>query len=114
MYEHRTMPPISRGQFAWRLIKHLLVSASVVAVFLFVGIWGYEHFEGLAGRDAFLNAAMILGGMGPIHTNFSPDGKIFAGLYALVSGLVFIAVISIMLTPVVHRVLHRYHWLDEK
>jgi hypothetical protein len=110
MYEQRNEVPLSRTQFVWRLMRHLGVSLGIVGSVLLIGIWGYEHFEGLPLDDAFLNAAMILGGMGPVYTTFHHDGKVFAGIYALVSGLVFVAVISIILTPVVHRILHRFHW----
>jgi hypothetical protein len=113
MYEQRSAAPLSRSQFAWRLARHLGVSAGIVGAVLLIGIWGYEHYEGLHSADAFLNAAMILGGMGPIYTRFHDAGKIFAGVYALLSGLVFVAVVSIMITPVVHRILHRFHWSVE-
>ena len=71
---------------------------------------GYEYFEGLAWRDAFLNAAMLLGGMGPVETPQTPGGKLFAGLYALYAGLVFLIVAGILFAPGVHRLLHRFHW----
>ena len=113
MYEPRNAAPLSPSQFAWRLARHLGVSVGIVGAVLLIGIWGYEHFEGLPSADAFLNAAMILGGMGPVYTTFHHNGKIFAGVYALLSGLVFVAVVSIMITPVVHRILHRFHWSVE-
>jgi hypothetical protein len=71
---------------------------------------GYVHYERLAWRDAFLNAAMLLGGMGPVDAPRTDAGKIFAGLYALYAGLVFLIVAGVLLAPVVHRVLHRFHW----
>jgi hypothetical protein len=71
---------------------------------------GYMGFEGLAWRDAFLNTAMLLGGMGPVNPPLSDGGKLFAGIYALYAGLLFIFVLALMLAPVVHRILHRFHW----
>lgn len=91
------------------MLRHLLISAAIVAVSLSVGMAGYEHFEHLAPRDAFLNAAMLLGGMGPIDTQLSPQGKVFAGLYALYAGLVFVVAAGVLLAPVVHRILHTVH-----
>lgn len=72
-----------------------------------------QQARAMSGVDAFLNASMILGGMGPVKTQgLSEAGKVFAGLYALYSGLVFIAVMGLMLAPVIHRVLHRFHWSE--
>ena len=71
---------------------------------------GYVEFEDLHWVDAFLNAAMLLGGMGPVHLPLTEAGKLFAGFYALYAGLVLIVVAAILISPVVHRVLHRFHW----
>ena len=110
MYEGPKTPPLARRQFLRRMLAHFGLSLGIILLFLLLGMVGYGYFEGLEWRDAFLNAAMLLGGMGPIYTHFSPAGKLFAGFYALVSGLVFVGVISVMIAPVVHRVLHRFHW----
>jgi hypothetical protein len=75
-------------------------------------MWGYSHYEGLRLRDAFLNSAMLLGGMGPVKTDLSEPGKIFAGIYALYSGLVVIAVTGLLLAPGVHHIMKRVHWED--
>ena len=77
-----------------------------------IGVWGYVAYEGLSLLDAILNAAMLLGGMGPLHAPSTTGGKIFAGLYALYAGLVFIVTAALMFTPLIHRVLHRLH-VDE-
>ena len=77
---------------------------------LLIGMAGYEYFESLAWRDAFLNAAMLLGGMGPVESPQTSGGKVFAGLYALYAGLVFLIVAGIIFAPVVHRLMHRFHW----
>jgi len=91
---------------------HSSISLGLLVVSLLVGIWGYEHFEHLEWRDAFLNAAMLLGGMGPVKTDLSDSGKIFAGLYALYSGLVVIAVAGLLLGPGVHHLMHHVDWDD--
>jgi hypothetical protein len=105
---------LTRRQFAWRLAQHLGIAAVLVGASLMAGIWGYEHFEHLAWRDAFLNSAMLLGGMGPVNAILSPDGKIFAGLYALYAGLVFLVVAGLLLAPMAHRLLHSLHWEEAK
>jgi hypothetical protein len=109
VFEHRSEQVLPGHRFALRLLRHLLVSVGIVVVSLVVGIAGYEHFEHLGLRDAFLNAAMLLGGMGPVDTNLSPAGKVFAGAYALYAGLVFVVAAGVLLAPVVHRILHSVH-----
>ena len=113
MYERHHTPPRTVGGFIRRMVAHGCVALAVIAASLYVGMLGYHHFEQMPWLDAFLNAAMILSGMGPVDTDLSIPGKLFAGLYALYSGVVFIAVMGILLAPVVHRVLHRFHW-EEK
>ena len=113
MYERRGEPVLPLGAFVWRVIRHVGVAVVVVAASLFGGILGYVHFERLSWLDGFLNAAMLLGGMGPVESPQTPGGKVFAGLYALYAGMVFLVVASIILAPVVHRVLHKFHWDEE-
>jgi hypothetical protein len=110
MYEHRRQPLLSRSAFLWRVGKHLAIAVLVIVGSLIGGMAGYVYFEGLSWLDAFLNASMLLGGMGPIWSPVTPGGKAFAGLYALYAGMVFLVVASIILAPVVHRALHRFHW----
>jgi hypothetical protein len=110
VYETRRHPPISSRLFIGRVLRHLLVALALVVVSLAVGMAGYEHFEGLPWRDAFLNTAMIAGGMGPVDAPRTNPGKVFAGLYALYSGLVFIFTAGLLLAPFVHRVMHKFHW----
>ncbi|WP_076790388.1 hypothetical protein [Chlorobium sp. KB01] len=114
MYEPHHTRPIPSARFALRIMLHGAVALCIVVFSLLIGIAGYMATEQMGLLDAFLNSSMLLGGMGPIKTEgLSPEGKLFAGCYALYAGLVFIAVMSIMLAPVVHRIMHRYHW-DEK
>lgn len=75
-----------------------------------IGMAGYTYYEHLAWRDAFLNTAMLLGGMGPVDPPRTNGGKLFAGLYALYAGLVFLITAALLFTPVLHRLLHKFHW----
>jgi hypothetical protein len=109
MYEHRAAPVLPRRQFVRRLALHALVAAGVVALSLGVGVVGYHYLARLSWVDAFLNAAMILGGMGPVDPLRSPAAKLFASFYALFSGVVFLATAAILMAPLVHRLLHRFH-----
>ena len=113
MYEHRRKPLLSWRAFLGRLLRHFTAAAGLVLLSLGIGMLGYERLEHLGWRDAFLNAAMLLGGMGPVDRPLTDAGKIFAGLYALYSGLVFLIVAGLLLAPVVHRILHRLHWDNE-
>ena len=111
MYEPRHQPPLPLPRFLLRVLLHAAAAQVLVGASLAVGMWGYGYFEHMAWRDAFVNAAMLLGGMGPMKTEgLSDGGKLFAGFYALYAGLVLIIVIGIMLAPVIHRVLHVFHW----
>jgi hypothetical protein len=112
VYEHRTVRPIPVRRFVRRLAKHFAFSTGLVLASLLLGMAGYERFEGLAWRDAFLNSAMLLGGMGPVDAPKTPGGKIFAGVFALYCGLVFLVAGGIVVAPVLHRLLHRFHWLE--
>jgi hypothetical protein len=113
MYETRRNPPLSQRHFALRLARHFAFAALLLVLSLALGMAGYEHYENLPWRDAFLNAAMLLGGMGPVNNPVTPAGKLFAGVYALYAGLVFIITAGIILAPVLHRMLHIFH-CDER
>lgn len=113
MYEHRRQPPLATAQFLLRLLRHFLAAALLLGFSLWLGMAGYEHYERLAWRDAFLNAAMLLGGMGPVNNPVTAAGKLFAGWYALYAGLIFLVTSTIMLAPLLHRMLHLFH-CDER
>ncbi len=110
MYEPRTHPPLSRIRFLHRVLLHGAVAVAILLFSLLAGMAGYGYFEHLAWRDGFLNSAMLLGGMGPVDAPRTDAGKLFAGLYALYAGLVFIVIAGLVFAPVFHRVLHRFHW----
>jgi len=109
MYEHRNQPPVSPARFARRVATSLLFAVALLLVSLLIGMAGYHTFEGLPWLDAFLNASMLLAGMGPVDPPRHEAGKLFAGLYALYAGLVFIVTAAVILMPVLHRVLHKFH-----
>ena len=109
MFEHRSNPLLPRQVFYRRGLNCFLSSQLLVAVALGIGMAGYHFTENLGWVDAFENAAMILSGMGPVSTLQTDAGKIFAGCYALFSGLMLITVTGIVLAPVVHRALHKFH-----
>jgi hypothetical protein len=109
MFEHRSSPLLPRQAFYRRVINCFLFSQALVAVALGIGMAGYHFIENLNWVDAFENAAMILSGMGPVATLQTNAGKMFAGCYALFSGLLLITVTGIVLAPVVHRALHKFH-----
>jgi hypothetical protein len=111
-FEHRSEPLLSRQEFLRRLVRHGLAAFLVMMLSLIIGMSGYEHFEGLPWRDAFLNSAMLLGGMGPVDPLKTPAGKVFAGIYALYAGVMFIGTATVLLAPIVHRLLHRFHCDD--
>jgi hypothetical protein len=110
MYEARTHRPLTRRRFVQRLVAHAASAAALVAGSLALGMAGYAYFEGLAWRDAFLNTAMLLGGMGPVDAPRTNGGKIFAGVYALYAGLAFIVFAGLIVAPFLHRLLHKFHW----
>jgi hypothetical protein len=111
--ERLYQPLAPRAVFAARVARSLAVAFSVIGVSLIAGMSGYHHFEKMSWLDAYANAAMILSGMGPLSAMATPGGKIFAGSYALYSGLLLIAIAGVVLTPVLHRFLHSLHIDDE-
>ena len=113
MYEHHREPLISSRVFLWRLTKHALAAFLLVFGTLGIGMAGYHWFEGLPWVDAYVNAAMILGGMGPVAELHTTGGKLFAGTYALFAGIVFLVGVSVVFAPVVHRAMHRFHLGEE-
>jgi hypothetical protein len=109
MYEHKSEPLLPFERFARRLLGHFIVALGVIFGSLGVGVAGYHFLEKLPWLDALLNASMILGGMGPVDAIRTPAGKLFASLYALFSGVVFLVIVGIVIAPVGHRLLHSLH-----
>jgi hypothetical protein len=111
-YEHRRQRLLTRAQFARRVFGHVLFACGVIAASLGAGILGYHCLARFSWIDSLLNASMILGGMGPVGDLPTDAAKVFASVYALFSGLVFIGVLGVLLAPFVHRLMHRFH-IDE-
>jgi hypothetical protein len=109
MFEHHTDPLLPSHRFIGRVLGFLALSAGVIGAALGIGVAGYHYFGGLPWIDALVNASMILGGMGPVDPITSHAGKLFASAYALFSGLLFIGAASLVLTPFVHRIMHKLH-----
>lgn len=109
VYEHRSQPLLSRRAFARRMGHHLSWAMLLVALSTAIGMLGYRGLASMTWVDAFLNACMLLGGMGPVGELPNDASKVFAGVFALYSGLVFIGVTALLLAPILHRVMHRFH-----
>jgi hypothetical protein len=108
-FEHRKLPLLPWPAFARRMLVSLLLGIVFVGGSLALGMVGYHFYEGLGLVDSFLNAAMILSGMGPVDTMQSDAGKVFAGAYALYSGLAVLVTAGLLFAPLIHRLLHRFH-----
>ena len=114
MFEHRRDPLLPRRAFLIRLSRFAALAFTLVVASWLVGILGYRILEEMPWIDAVLNAAMILGGMGPVNPLHTNAGKVFASFYALFSGMIFIGAASIFIAPLVHRLLHQFHLEDGK
>ena len=108
-FEKRHDPLASPAVFSARLRRNGIWAVAVIAVSIIAGMAGYMAFENMSVVDAFANAAMILSGMGPLMPLTTTGGKIFAGVYAIASGLLLFAIAGLILAPVYHRILHRFH-----
>ena len=114
MFEHHKKPLLPRRDFLMRLARSLGAGMMCIASALGVGMLGYHQFVRLSWLDAFENAAMILSGMGPVSPVESDAGKLFAGCYALFSGLAFVTTMAVIFAPIFHRFLHKFHLTDDK
>jgi hypothetical protein len=109
MFEHHKQPLLPRAAFLRRTVRSATFAFGIVCGSLILGVLGYHGFEGLSWIDALVNAAMLLGGMGPVNELHTTAGKLFAAFYALYSGLVFLVVAGVLFAPLIHRFLHRFH-----
>ncbi len=114
MYESRRQPLLPRRLFVRRMLRHAAAALCLLIVSMMLGMIGYGYFEDLSWRDGFLNSAMLLGGMGPVDPPRTDAGKLFAGLYALYAGLVFVLATGLMVAPLLHRLLHKFHWEPDR
>lgn len=113
MYESRHQKPISLKKFFYRLVAHVFIAFLVVILSLGIGMMGFHIFVHLSWIDSFINSLMLLSGMGPVDIPETYSGKLFAGFYALYSGIIFLVVIGIIMATIFHRLLHKFHW-EEK
>jgi hypothetical protein len=109
MPAHHIKPLPSRKVFALRVLRNLALATGIIGVSLALGIAGYHFCAGLSWLDSLLNASMILTGMGPVNELHTTAGKLFASFYALFSGVVFLSSVAVLLAPVIHRFLHKFH-----
>lgn len=109
MFEHRREPLLPRAAFRLRLALHGCVVLGIVAGSLAMGVLGYHTLEGFSWIDSLVNAAMILGGMGPVNELHTTAGKVFASFYALYSGIAFLVIAGVLFAPVFHRFFHHFH-----
>jgi hypothetical protein len=109
MFERRRQPVLPRIQFYRRLARSLAVALAFMSGSLALGMFGYHWIAHLSWIDALLNAAMILTGMGPVDAMKTDSAKLFASLYALFSGVAFLSAMAVLVAPVVHRFLHKFH-----
>lgn len=109
MFEHHTQPLATQAEFTRRLLRFGIVAGGIILFSLGIGILGYHYFESLSWIDSLLNASMILGGMGPVNPLETDAGKIFASFYSLYSGIILLASVGVLATPIFHRFMHRFH-----
>jgi hypothetical protein len=114
MYEKKHQPLLPFRGFVRRVLKNFLFGTLFIFVSLFIGIAGYHWICNFSWINSLLNASMILGGMGPVDPVVSDGGKIFASFYAIFSGIAFLSSAGVMIAPIVHRFMHRFHIRDEK
>ena len=109
MFEHHKEPLATRAEFARRMLRYSLVTVGIILSSLVMGMLGYHYLESLSWIDSLLNASMILGGMGPVDPLQTNAGKLFASFYALYSGIILLASVGILVAPIFHRFMHRFH-----
>lgn len=109
MFEHHREPLLPWPVFLRRMARYIFAGVALIVVSWLIGILGYQFFERMSWIDAMLNAAMILGGMGPVDVLHTDGGKLFAALYAMFSGVIFLVSIGVLSAPIFHRVLHQFH-----
>lgn len=114
MYERKNQKLIPHPHFIKRLLKNIFIGLLITLLSLFGGMLGYHHYENMNWVDAYENASMILSGMGPVTELKTKAGKIFAGTYALFSGIIFLVTASIIFIPLFHRFFHQFHMDEDK
>ena len=114
MYEHHKQPLAKKSVFAKRLVLNGVIGLLLLLFSLGIGMLGYHFLENLSWIDSLLNASMLLGGMGPVSPLQTTAGKLFASFYAIYSGVILLASVGILATPIFHRFLHHFHLAEDK
>jgi hypothetical protein len=109
VFEKRHKPLLPARKFLKRALWYFFISIMILIGSLALGMVGYHHYGALSWVDSFLNASMILTGMGPIDPMRSEEAKIFSGLYALFSGIAFLTIVAVLFAPIIHRFFHAFH-----
>lgn len=104
---------LTHKEFALKLFKYIFFLLIMIFISLFIGVLGYKYFAQLSWIDSFYNASMILTGMGPVDEMKNSNAKLFSSFYAIYSGVVFLSSLAIVVTPIVHRLMMRFH-IDDK
>lgn len=112
-FEHKHEPVASPAEFNRRVLRVTAATFGTLVLWLAVGVIGYRNLGHMGWVDAVYNASMIMGGMGPVDKLLSDDAKMFAATYAILSGVLLLAAVGVMLSPVLHRILHRFHVEDQ-
>lgn len=113
MYESKNDDLLSSRQFMLRLVRHVLLAILIIGIAMCIGVAGHMWFEAVNWHDAMLNVSLILAGIGPFLLPESTSGKLFFAFYNILVGLVFVALIGVVMAPVMHRVLHKFHVDDD-
>jgi len=108
-YEHKDKPLIPKKKYYRRLLNNTLLAFTIILGSLGIGVSGYMTFAHFSFVDALLNASMLLGGMGPVDTLTNDASKYFASVYSLFCGITFLTTVAVLLAPVLHRIMHRFH-----
>jgi hypothetical protein len=114
MYESKHRALAKRTVFYKRIARNLVYALALLTFSLLIGVIGYHYFCDLSWIDSLLNASMILTGMGPVNSMITNTAKIFASFYALFSGVAFLSTVGLLLVPVIHRMMHRFHLDDQE
>jgi len=112
MTVQQKIQPYSKNKLVGHLIRNVGIGLIIIGCSLSIGMWGYHHFEKMEWVDAYVNASMILSGMGPVGQLQTTEGKLFAGTYALFSGIIFLFICGVIFLPLIHYFLHKFHIQD--
>jgi hypothetical protein len=113
-FEHKSHPLLPKELFYWRVLRYGGFSILLLGISLGIGVVGYHYTNSLGWLDAFVNASMILTGMGPVDVMKNDGAKWFASFYSIFSGVIFLSTVAVFLSPIFHRFLHKFHLDDEE